>query len=119
MNAIIVCQSNNHIEICAINFVGLFPIPGRWIGTCYIITNADYITKWYEFDLMKTCSSEVASKFIYENIVIRFGCPLTLVSDQGTHFVNKTIKLMVNELMIDQHKRISNYPQSNGVIIII
>jgi hypothetical protein len=29
---------------------------------------------------------------IFEYILTRFGCPLTIVIDQGVHFINGTIK---------------------------
>jgi len=30
-------------------------------------------------------------KFLYKYILIRFGCPLTMVIDQGVHFINDAI----------------------------
>ena len=95
-------------EIWAIDFIGPFPIPAKRTGVRYIITAVEYVTKWAEAELVDTCSSEIAAKFIYENIITRFGCPLTLISDQGTHFINKTIKSLTDQFQID-HRRSTTY----------
>ena len=71
-------------EIWAIDFIGPFPIPAKRTGARYIITAIEYVHKWAEAEPVNTCSSEIAAKFIYENIITIFGCPLTLISDQGT-----------------------------------
>ena len=68
-------------EIWAIEFIGPFPIPEKRIGVRYIITVVEYVTKWVEVEPVDTCFSEIDTKFIYENIITRFGCPLTLISD--------------------------------------
>ena len=88
-------------EIWAIDFIGPFPIPAKRTGARYIITAVEYVTKWADVELVDTCSSEIAAKFIYENIITRFGCPLTLISNQGTHFINKTIKTLTDQFQID------------------
>ena len=75
-------------EIWAIEFIGPFTVPARRTGAHYIITVVEYVTKWVEEEPVESCSSKVASKFIYENLITRFGCPLTLISDQGSHFIN-------------------------------
>ena len=78
-------------EIQANNFIGPFLVLARRTGACYIITAVEYVTKWAEAEPVETYSSEVATKFIYENIITRFGYQLNLISDQGSHFINKTI----------------------------
>ena len=103
-------------EIWAIDFIGPFPIPAKRIGARCIITTIEYVTKWLEAEPVDTCFSEIATKFIYENIISRFGCPLTLISDQGTHFINKTIKTLTDQFQIDHHQSTSYHPQSNGAI---
>ena len=70
-------------EILEIKFIGPFPIPTRRTREQYIITIVEYVTKWAEEEPLKTYSSEVAMKFIYENIITRFSCPLILINDQG------------------------------------
>ena len=88
-------------KIWAIYFIGQFPIPAKRSGARYIITAVEYVTKWAEAEPVDTCSSEVAAKFIYENIITRFGFLLTLINDQGTHFINKTIKHVIDQFLIN------------------
>ena len=103
-------------EIWAINFIGPFPIPAKRTGARYIITAVEYVTKWVEAEPVNTCSSEIAAKFIYENIITRSGCPQTLISNQVTHFINRTIKTLTDQLQIDHCQSTTYHPQSNGAI---
>ncbi len=32
----------------------------------------------------------VTTRFLYDNILTRFGCPLTIIRDQGIRFINDT-----------------------------
>ena len=88
-------------EIWAIDFIGPFPIPTKITGARYILTAVESVTKWAEAKPVNTCSSEIAAKFIYENIITIFGFPITLISDQGSHFISKTIKALTEQFKID------------------
>ena len=82
-------------EILEIYFVGPFPRPGYKIGARYIIKAIEYVTKWEEDEPVDSNTKEVVAKFIYENIIARFGCPITLISDRGTPFINQTIDTLM------------------------
>ena len=103
-------------KIWASDFIGPFPILAKRTGARYIITAVEYVTKWEESKPVDTCSSEIDAKFIYENIITRFGCPLTLISNQQTHFINKTIKTLTDQFHIDHRRSTAYHPQSNGAI---
>lgn len=61
-----------------------------------------------------SCRRKVVAKFVYENIITRFGFPL--INDRGAHFINKKIKVLSNKFLIDHHKISSYNPHSSGVI---
>ena len=54
--------------------------------------------------------------FFYENIITIFGCPLTLINDEGTHFVNKTIQVLLNKFLNDHRRKTTYHPQENGFV---
>ena len=65
---------------------------------------------------MKYSTATTTVKFLFENVVTRFGFPKILFSDQGTHFVNKLIVELTVEFQI-QHKNTTPYhPQTNETI---
>ena len=81
----------------AVDFVGPISPSGKRTGACYIITATCYLTRWVEVVPIKDCTAMTTTKFLFENVVTRFGCPKILLSDQGTHFVNKMIVELIAE----------------------
>ena len=74
------------------------------------------MTKWVGASPVKYCIAAIATHFLFENIVIRFGCPKILISDQDTHFVNMIIIELNTEFQI-QHKKTKRYhPQANRTV---
>jgi transposase InsO family protein len=53
---------------------------------------------------------------IFKNIISRFGCLLSLTSDQGTHFVSQTIAAFTKEFLIQHHKSSPYHPKANGTV---
>jgi hypothetical protein len=56
-------------------------------------TRNNYTTKWIKAKALCTNIKIVMAKFIYEFIITKFGCPLILVNDQSTHFINNAIDI--------------------------
>ena len=76
----------------------------------------DYLTRWEEAMLVKDCIATTTTNFLFENVVTRFGCPKILISDQGTHSVNRLIEELTDDFNI-QHRRTTPYhPLEKGAV---
>ena len=79
----------------------------------YISIATDYTTKWVEAKTLKDNTTKSTSKFLFEKIITKFGCPLEFVSDQRSHIITDTIKVLTQEFLILQRKSTTYYPQAN------
>jgi len=95
----------------AIDFVGPINPTAKKYGARYIITETEYLTRWAEAKAVKDCSSGTAARFIFEHIITWFGCLRILMSDQGTHFLNKMIEALVEEFQFHHHESTPYHPQ--------
>jgi hypothetical protein len=103
-------------EKWAIDFVGPINPPGKCTGARYIITVTKYFARWAEARAVKDCSETTAVHFIFDDIITRFGCPKILMSDQGTHFINKTVESLTEEFAVCHQKSTPYHPQENGTM---
>ena len=96
------------------DFVGPIKPMAKQTGNRYILVAIDYCTKWVEAVALRYNKASSVAKFLYKNIMTRFGCPIELVSDQGGHFFNKVIRKLTNLHLIIHKKSTVHYPQANG-----
>ena len=74
----------------------------------------DYFSKWIEVDAFATIKDRDVTRFIWKNIVCRFGIPRSIVSDNGPQFDNQVYRDFYQELKIRNLYSTPRYPQSNG-----
>lgn len=55
-------------------------------------------------------SAKVTTKFLYHNVITRFGLPEELISDQGSHFLNQTIQELTDNYAINYGFSTLYYP---------
>jgi transposase InsO family protein len=101
-------------EKWGIDFVGPIKPLSRHGQKRYILVATEYVTKWAEALPTKNDDAKTVAKFIYENIITRFGCPKELVSDRGTHFLNDIISTLTTTYLIKHRKSSPYHPRANG-----
>ena len=70
------------------------PFPSSF-SNIYILLAMDYVSKWVEATACLINDAITVVGFIQRNILSRFGAPITIISDEGSHFANKVFtKLM-------------------------
>lgn len=55
-------------------------------------------------------------KFLFAYVLTRFGYSKVLMSDRGTHILNKTINVLSEEFQVYHQKRTPYHPQANGKV---
>ncbi|GJX22672.1 reverse transcriptase domain-containing protein [Tanacetum coccineum] len=73
-----------------IDIAGPFPEgPGK---VKFLIVAIDYFTKWIEAKAVATITGNQVKKFVWDNIVCRFGLPGEIISDNGKQFRDNPFK---------------------------
>jgi hypothetical protein len=83
-----------------VDFIGPIKPHARHFKDLYIITALDYLTRWENVTPTQYYSINITTWSIFENIIFKFGCPRSLMSDQGHHFLSSTIVNINQELQI-------------------
>jgi transposase InsO family protein len=86
------------------------------IGARYIIPTTNYLKRWVKATPVKDCSAETITHFLFEHVFTRFGCPRVLMRNQGTHFINNTIRAMSEEFEVHHQKNRPYHLQENGTV---
>ena len=74
----------------------------------------NYFTKWVEAEPLSNIRDIDAKKFIWKNIVTRYGIPHTLISENGLQFNCKEFRRYCYEMGIRNRYSTLVYPQENG-----
>ena len=80
----------------------------------YLLVDTDYFTKWVEAEPLANIRDVDTKRFVWKNIVTRFGVPHVLISDNGLQFDNKMFRRYCGELEITNRYSTPAYPQGNG-----
>ncbi|KAI5317773.1 hypothetical protein L3X38_037480 [Prunus dulcis] len=85
----------------AIDLVG--PLPRAPAKKEMMIVATDYFTKWIEAEALSYTKEADVERFIWKNVICRFGCPQSLVTDNGSQFIGKQITAFFAKYKIKQH----------------
>ena len=85
-------------------------------GFRYILVIADYFSKWTEAFPMKNKCADTVADILVENIILWFGMPLVIHSDQGREFENGLMKSLCALLGCTKTRTAPYHLESDGMI---
>jgi len=98
----------------SLDFIGQLPITKK--GNRWILIAIDHTTKWPITRVTQHATHEFVAKFVYEEIVLNFGCPTELITDRGNNFTTSMLNSYFKLLGIKHILTSAYHPRSNGVI---
>ncbi|KAL0373479.1 UNVERIFIED_CONTAM: hypothetical protein Sradi_3263600 [Sesamum radiatum] len=97
-----------------IGIVGPFPLAAG--QRKFLLVAVDYFTKWVEAEPLARITEGEVMKFIWRNIICRFGIPREIISDNGHQFQGQKIQEWCQSLRIKQRFTTVAHPQANGQV---
>ncbi|GJV68887.1 reverse transcriptase domain-containing protein [Tanacetum coccineum] len=82
----------------------------------FLIVAIDYFTKWIKGKPVATIIGNQIKKFMWDNIVCKFGLPGEIISDNGKQFRDNPFKDWCEKLCIRQHFASVKHLQTNGLV---
>ncbi|KAK4394538.1 hypothetical protein Sango_1608100 [Sesamum angolense] len=98
-------------DVWGIDFMGPFPSS---CGFSYILLAVDYVSKWVEAKATGTDDYAAIIGFVKSHIFNRFGVPRAIISDQGSHFCNRTLGTLFKKYGFHHGVAMAYHPQTNG-----
>ena len=96
-----------------IDFMGPFPPSYK---NEYILVAVDYVSKWVEAIASPTNDARVVTKMFKTIIFPRFGVPRVVISDGGTHFINKVFQGLLKKKSVTHKVATTYHPQTSGQV---
>jgi hypothetical protein len=94
------------------DFFGEHPTTLR--GNRWTLVAVDYSINWPIARAIPIASAEAIADFIYEEIVMRFGCPKEILTDREGNVTSNIAKHYVRKLEINHKLTSAFHPRTNG-----
>ena len=100
--------------LIGIDFCGPLTITPRENQHVLVIT--DYFTRHITAVALPNSTAETTARALFDEFFCKFGIPLVILSDRGTHFQNRLMKNLQYLIGYNHIYNTSYHPQTNGVV---
>jgi hypothetical protein len=98
-------------DVWEIYFMGSFP---NSEGCEYILVASDYVSKWVEALPCRAVDAMHSKRMFHEVIFLRYKVPRIVISDGGSHFIDRTFRKALTEVGVDHWIATPYHPQMSG-----
>ncbi|CAG2211272.1 unnamed protein product [Mytilus edulis] len=93
----------------------LGPLPTTPRNNKYVLVVTDHFTKWVEIFPVPNQNAETCASVILNEVIARFGSPLSIHSDQGRNYESNIFKELCRMLEVRKTRTSSKNPKGNAV----
>ena len=97
-----------------IDLVGPFKTASR--GAKFVVVAVDYFSKWVEAEPLTKITSAAVQKFVWRNLICRFGVPREITVDNGTQFDASSFRKFCISLGVNLCFASVANPRANGAV---
>lgn len=91
----------------------LGPLPETPRGNKYILTATDHFSNWVEIVPISDLTAATSARVLLNGVIRRYGCPDTILSDQGRNYESKIFQELC-QLLEFKKRTTPRHPQCNG-----
>ena len=96
----------------SLDFAGLFIVTPS--GAKYVLVMVEQFSKWIKFVILLQNSAELVAVAFLDRVLIRFGAPTKLLTDQGRKSLG-ALEELCSKALIDYHTTLRDHPKVNGL----
>lgn len=104
---------DDRFRVVHVDIVGPLP-PSQ--GQRYCLTCVDRWTRWPEAIPIPDQSAETVAQAFFSGWISRFGCPQTIITDQGTQFESQLVRQFTSLLGVKRSHTTAYHPAANGMV---
>jgi hypothetical protein len=97
-----------------IDFIGRLPMTDK--GNQWLIVAVDSCTKWPVARALPNATADLVAEFIYDEIFMKFGSPVELVSDRGSNFMDRVLQGYLRKCRVKHNFTSAFHPRANGAV---
>jgi hypothetical protein len=101
----------NIFDVWGIDFMGPFP---NSEGCKYILVVVNYVSKWVEALSCWVANAMHSKRMFHEVIFLRYGVPRIVISDGGSHFIDRTFWKALTKVGVDHRIATPYHTQTSG-----
>lgn len=90
-----------------------FPDVHSWTQKIILMVT-NYFIKWAEAEALERVREQEVQKFLWKQVICRFGIPWKIIIDNGPQFIAQTLKDFCGRMNIKLTYSTPRYPQANG-----
>ncbi|KMQ88537.1 enzymatic polyprotein endonuclease reverse [Lasius niger] len=83
-------------------------------GNTYVLTMQDLLTKYSIYAPIPDAKAEITANAFIKYFICRFGCPRSILTDQGRNFISHLMRTVMKKFRIRHFRTTAYHPQSNG-----